>query len=563
MLNQYLPRSILEKTFNQRQLSNLENILDVIDPGRTKRIIQDERLLGDIHHAVHLDKYENYLFRLALLRVAPPQLLKKYFTALKIRTIPNPRHPEYKRLIEKCAKLTWGHNYSTNIFVRTFDYPDYIITDKKRKEKNPQILKAPDEPLRPLLEYQSRVYFSVVKELNTPNNRFLIQMPTGTGKTRLAMELVSYYLNGNENKQVVWLANRDELLDQAFDGFREVWRHLGTRDVKIYRLWGSGDIPKIESGTSIILVGYDKFNSLRKKKKINLHPDLIIADEAHQVLAPTYSHTLFSMTESLEKGAIVIGLTATPGRGIDENQNRLLANEFAHRKFGIQIESESKRYSDDDNIYKIIDYLIMEEIIPRIEPEALYTYSEFFLSKNDEKSLNKLTGDYPEYSNEFLKKMSDDNKRNVPIVERLMQLGEQKKQVLYFGTSRDQSLLVYAVLTKMGIKAIHVDAQTNKEFRRAIVQKFREGDINILCNFNIFTTGFDARNIDVVFIGRPINSPVLYNQMVGRGMRGVKMGGKEKLTLIQVMDKISSDGFEYDAYKNYSYFTPYWKQGYD
>jgi superfamily II DNA or RNA helicase len=268
------------------------------------------------------------------------------------------------------------------------------------------------------------------------------------------------------------------------------------------------------------------------------------------------------MTENLEKGTVVVGLTATPGRGIDVIQNKLLAEVFAHRKFGITIDNQNnKRYSYDENEYNVIDYLIMEDIMPRIEAEALYTYSEFLLSKNDRKSLSTLIrGDYPEYSSEFLKKLSEDNRRNIPIVERLIELTEDKKQVLYFGTSRDQSLLIYAVLTKMGVKAMHVDARTNKQFRKAIVQKFREGDINIICNFNIFTTGFDAPNIDVIFIGRPVNSPVLYNQMVGRGMRGVKMGGKENLKLIQVMDKISSDDFEFNPYRNYGYFTPYWKQ---
>src|SRR4029079_14429580 len=172
------------------------------------------------------------------------------------------------------------------------------------------------------------------------------------------------------------------------------------------------------------------------------------ADEAHQVLAPTYNETIFRMTENLEQGTIIVGLTATPGRGIDATQKRMLANIFANRKFGIDLKRQSgNKPTSDDNEYNVIDYLIMEEVIPTIEAEALHTYSEFSLTRNDMKSLNTLNqGDYAEYSNEFLKKLSDDNKRNIPIVERLMELADEKKQVLYFGTSRDQSLLVYAAL---------------------------------------------------------------------------------------------------------------------
>ena len=57
MLNQYLSRTILEKTFSPIQLVNLDSILEAIDPEKNKHIIQDQNLLGEIHHAVNLYKY--------------------------------------------------------------------------------------------------------------------------------------------------------------------------------------------------------------------------------------------------------------------------------------------------------------------------------------------------------------------------------------------------------------------------------------------------------------------------------------------------------------------------
>ncbi len=64
-------------------------------------------------------------------------------------------------------------------------------------------------------------------------------------------------------------------------------------------------------------------------------------------------------------------------------------------------------------------------------------------------------------------------------------------------------------------------------------------------------------NLDVVFIARPINSPVLFNQMVGRGTRGIKMGGKESFILVQVIDKITTE-FDFEPYKHYALWDHNW-----
>lgn len=92
--------------------------------------------------------------------------------------------------------------------------------------------------------------------------------------------------------------------------------------------------------------------------------------------------------------------------------------------------------------------------------------------------------------------------------------------------------------------------------REEAIRKFKDEDseINILINYEVLTTGFDATNIECVFIARPTQSVVLYSQMLGRGLRGPQMGGKEKCLLIDVKDNLRS----YNENMAFSHFNNYW-----
>ena len=89
-----------------------------------------------------------------------------------------------------------------------------------------------------------------------------------------------------------------------------------------------------------------------------------------------------------------------------------------------------------------------------------------------------------------------------------------------------------------GINAVHIDGTTPHEYRRDCIKKFKSGDIDMICNASVFTTGFDEPKIEVVVIGRPTKSIVLNQQMIGRGMRGPKMGGTLEFDLYTIADEL-------------------------
>jgi DNA repair protein RadD len=564
ILNQFLPPEILQKTLTKETFQDLDFILDVLDKDKKIPIFKNNELLGNIHHAINLDRYSKKSFRKILVSFAPDQIKNKYFKLFGIKkNVSSMTKKELMNNISKTSNFNWGNNEETKKFVSFFNYPEYIIPKNSTKNKVKEIIyggietKNNFKPLDLILDYQSKIVFKTLRELEFPNVRLLIQMPTGTGKTRTAMEILAHVLNKKKGQQIVWLTDSSELLTQAADAFKKNWVHVGKYPIELYRIWGKGEIPKIKNENTIIFAGYDKLNSLLKKSKTILSPDLVILDEAHRILAPTYKHALNTIRASGDD-VQVIGLTATPGRGLDEEQNNLLVETFRNRIISIELDNSKDIESYEDNI---VEYLEDYGVLSKAIPEPLETDLEYDISEEEWRKLSALyVDDDNEYTPKFLKKMANDNKRNILIIEKLKEYAENGKKILYFSVDLEQSVLIFAALLKLGINVVHISGKTDKEFRSQVIEKFKDSNkIQIICNYNIFSTGFDVPKLDVVFIGRPVNSPVLFNQIVGRGTRGKVMGGENTFRLVQVIDKITTGDKKFDPYRHYSFWDKNWK----
>ena len=323
------------------------------------------------------------------------------------------------------------------------------------------------------------------------------------------------------------------------------------------RAYGSGSIPNIPENGVIIFATYGKLNNFLKQEKIR--PHYVVVDEAHRIIAPTYQNALRKISD-LERGTRVLGLTATPGRGLDDRQNQELVDEFDAQIVPIELSDEDK-ISYENNIIRYLE--IEEEVLAKAIPTPVKTDYAYSLSDEDYDEMTKyVEGDKKEWKKEFLKKLAKDNTRNLIIVDKLQQLAQDGKKVLYFSTDLSQSILVFAALQKLGVNVVHVDGSTDKSFRRQIIKKFKNtNEINIICNFDIFATGFDVPKLDTIFIARPVNSAVLFNQMVGRGTRGPRVGGTEEFSLVQIIDEIKHSRFVgFDPYEQYGLWDENWRK---
>lgn len=92
-----------------------------------------------------------------------------------------------------------------------------------------------------------------------------------------------------------------------------------------------------------------------------------------------------------------------------------------------------------------------------------------------------------------------------------------------------------ARLNLAGVAAAAISGETPRTARRWFLDQFRRGDVRVLCNHSVLTTGFDGPRTDMVLIARQVFSPVLYMQMIGRGLRGEKNGGTASCRIVTVI----------------------------
>lgn len=479
-------------------------------------------------------------FRKQLLgRLSEPEI-KILANRLKINS-----QQQFSELVDLISKIPWSDNNETKIIVDFFNLPPSFIPYPKINIPNIEQLQKPESPYKALKDFQTDVFERSMEKMVYPLQTFLVQMPTGSGKTRTAMEIICTVLNRNPGKSIIWLANSEELCEQAVESFKEVWEHIGQSDVDVIRAWGSNGLT-VPIRTSFFVCGFAKLHSTFRRSPelatiLSKQLVLIVVDEAHQVVAPTYK----KVVENLRTGnysAHLIGLTATPGRGNLQNEDtQLLIHYFSGNK--IEISSGEKG---------VFEYLRDKKILASIQKDPLETNIIFNLTPKEKQYIKK----HYDFPMEFLENISKNDDRNIAIVNKLKKECELKKKILFFAGSVGQSKFICATLNFLGFRAEHIDGSTKRNRRRNLINEFKDGDLNIICNFGVFTTGFDAPKIDVVFIARPTMSIVLYSQMVGRGLRGPAIGGKASCKLIDVIDKI-------EAYKDpenvYDYFEKYWK----
>ena len=127
------------------------------------------------------------------------------------------------------------------------------------------------------------------------------------------------------------------------------------------------------------------------------------------------------------------------------------------------------------------------------------------------------------------------NQKICDIVSKCITTYGKKRVLLFAHTVKHSQELMLILKAKYKLTAESVDGGTNPGIRRKIVKEFIDGKIQVLCNFGVFTTGFDVPKIDTLLICREVGRNALYTQMIGRGMRGKKGGGTVDVILVEIL----------------------------
>ena len=157
------------------------------------------------------------------------------------------------------------------------------------------------------------------------------------------MNVIAEHLRSNEPSLVIWLAFSDELCEQAVEEFEQAWGYLGNRPINVYRFWGASGSDLQAARDGFVVAGLGKMynygmRSLSLIATLADRTSLVVIDEAHQSVAPTYGLVLDTLVEKQPTTGL-LGLSATPGRtwsDVDEDQT--LADFFRRQKVSLEVE---------------------------------------------------------------------------------------------------------------------------------------------------------------------------------------------------------------------------------
>jgi superfamily II DNA or RNA helicase len=426
-------------------------------------------------------------------------------------------------------------------FVAEIGFPEsYAIAPEARRDAE-ELITGPIE-LPTLHDFQQEVFAGVEKLLRAGKGRrrAVVSLPTGGGKTRVTVEAaVRLVLTPDSgSRSVLWVAQTDELCEQAVQAFRQVWLNVGAprTELRVVRLWGGSPNPAPpENGRPVAVVAsIQTLNSRFSASELAWlrKPGLVVVDECHHAITPSYTNLLRWLDADASRSAAaasdeppMLGLSATPFRTHDDESQRLA------RRFDSRWLPE-----DQESLY---ERLRCQGVLAQAIYEPLQSGAA--LLNEELERLDRLHSSWEGLDMENLleainQRLAGDRKRNELLVDFLV--GVAERSVLFFANSVLHAQEMALRLNYAGVSAAAVSGATPASARRNFLDSFQSGKVKVLCNHSVLTTGFDAPRTDLVLIARQVFSPVQYMQMVGRGLRGERNGGTPRCRIVTVLDNL-------------------------
>ena len=341
-----------------------------------------------------------------------------------------------------------------------------------------------------LRDYQEQAIANLRASLMKGKKHPVIQAPTGAGKTVIAAAIVK--MARDKNKTVLFTVPSLSLIDQTVERFRqngitEVGVMQGTHELTDYRM------PVQVCSVQTLA------------RRTIPRADLVLVDECH-VMFKLYDRW---MADPEWTKVPFVGLTATPwAKGM----------------------GAAGRWDD---------LIIGTTTADLIRLNHLSDFKVFAPAHPDLSGVKTVAGDYEVKG---LGEVMDQRNLVADIVSTWLEKGENRPTVC-FAVNRIHAKNIQTQFEQAGIKAAYMDAFTNLHERAEIVKQFENGDVKIICNVGVLTTGFDA-DVRCVILARPTKSEILYTQMIGRGLRTAD--GKDHCLILDHSDTTLRIGFVTD-----------------
>lgn len=325
--------------------------------------------------------------------------------------------------------------------------------------------------------------------------RALVQAATGVGKTYLAA------FDSKNYERVLFVAHREEILRQAAESFKNV------RDSDDYGFF-NGDSKCTDKSVifaSVATLGRPDY--LNEKYFAPDYFTYVVIDEFHHAVNEQYQRIV-----DYFKPKFLLGLTATPER------------------------------MDGKNIYEICDYNVPYEISLKeaINKGMLVPFHYYgIFDETDYSKLHIVRGRYDE--KELNETYIGNVRRYELIYKYYCKYGS--KQALGFCCSREHAREMAKEFSERGIPSVAVFSDASGEYtedRNVAIKQLKQGKIRVIFSVDMFNEGVDITSVDMVMFLRPTESPIVFLQQLGRGLR--KCRGKEFLTVLDFIGNYEKAG---------------------
>ena len=462
---------------------------------------------------------------------------------------------QYKQALDHLdPPKQWAGSTRAVAFVQSLGFSAEWAGERGRK-RDPYVEVEGPYTLPDLHKYQKLIARNIRgmlrgKHGDEAGRRGMISMPTGSGKTRVAVQAIIEAMRYDGFRGgILWVADRDELCEQAVEAWRQVWSSIGTQAVRlrISRMWSGTERPQPVSEQHVVISTIQTLHSRLKNApgeyEFLADFSLVVFDEAHRSIAPTFTSVMEELGLTRYKRQhepFMLGLTATPYRGHDlEETGRLV------RRYGTnRLDSGSFSCDEPEGVIRELQDMgvLAQADHATIEGET-FSLDAILRGSFDfddyEVELNKWQ-ELPWLPQEVENRIAQSTERTKRIIGAYEEYVDPDWPTLIFATSVQHAQTVAALLNRKGIRSRAVSGETETLTRRRVIEEFRRGEVKVLVNYSVFREGFDAPKTRSIIVARPVYSPNLYFQMIGRGLRGPLNGGSDRCLILNVQDNIES-----------------------
>jgi len=382
----------------------------------------------------------------------------------------------------------------------TIPIPDYYLRTGEQRSVRP---------------YQKETMRALDQAVELGKRRFLMELPTGTGKTDLICLYLQRLIKSGRAERILFLVDRDQLAKQALEALQDILNQHGS-------YWLKSGMARQEQQITVCLL---QTMIGRHMEFTSGYFDVVVADECHRSIYGAWQTALTHFD------AIHVGLTATPAAYIERNTFRFYQCRDSEPDFSYSI---AKAFEENYLVpYKFATGITVLLARGADVDEEHYDPAEFERKWTNEDTNRKMMQEFDRLASENYRELAP-GQRTSP------------GKAIVFAITKHHAARLAQYLNELhpDLKGRYAEVITS-DIQNAddVIRRFKHEEYpQVAVSVGMLDTGFDYREVLHLVMCRRVRSPILYQQMRGRGTRTAPHIGKQKFVI-------------YDFFGNHDYFN--------